>query len=575
MTASRFPELPRAARVVWGLSILTLVVPAALWQSSSAAASPRAGALEVFVHPLHGGTWTSHRLHGIGAVGTPAPSAASTPSGSLVVVQRTASGDVIVASGPAAGAMSFVDLASTAGAPPATGRPQVTVAPSGALSVWYRTASGDLESATAASLGASWSLVDVTVATSTGTLGADPTVATSGSSTSAYAITGTGTLVRFSPPASPAGSWTATDPTGGLSYPALVGPVGVLNAPGDPRATLLIAASATGDLIELSNQLDSPYPAVGPWHLTDLTALGAPPVGGGLAAAPGATPLAAYVSNYGNLIDVVFSSGLPGGFRVTNLTLAADALPASGSTPSVLPAPVGPAVEFRTMLGDVQVVSATRGARAMDLSFLKGTEELVASDASATVAGASELLVAADGGPIATTALQRRILVDATQWDQQHAMLQTTPSGTDCNPFTAAWGRGSTWGCRPGTSAEAWCSDFAQWVWQTAGVPTSGITGWSATFALWGAAHHRVQFGPHFTFRPGDAVVWGTRSPLYGTHVAIVLAVSGSYIDVENGNDGGDFPGYYEGVWRSGPFVGASSTVSGYPVLAVVTPYGR
>ena len=33
-----------------------------------------------------------------------------------------------------------------------------------------------------------------------------------------------------------------------------------------------------------------------------------------------------------------------------------------------------------------------------------------------------------------------------------------------------------------------------------------------------------------------------------------------------------DLPGYGEGVWRSGPFIASTSTVSGYPVLGVVTP---
>jgi hypothetical protein len=103
-------------------------------------------------------------------------------------------------------------------------------------------------------------------------------------------------------------------------------------------------------------------------------------------------------------------------------------------------------------------------------------------------------------------------------------------------------------------------------------VGTGGITGWAATFATWGAAHHRAQFGRHFHAEVGDAIVWGTRSPLYGTHVGIIVSVVGDQIDVVSGNAGGDLPGYGEGVWRSGLFVGGSSTVNGYPVLAVVRP---
>ena len=70
----------------------------------------------------------------------------------------------------------------------------------------------------------------------------------------------------------------------------------------------------------------------------------------------------------------------------------------------------------------------------------------------------------------------------------------------------------------------------------------------------------------------GDAIVWGTGNPLYGTHVAIIVSVLGPYIDVVSGNSGGDFPNYGVGVWRWGPFLGASSTVNGYHVLGVVRP---
>jgi len=554
------------------LAALLLFVPAAAWSASSAAAAARAGSLEIFSHPLHGGEWTSHHLHGIGAVGGTAPAIAATSDGTLVVAQRAQSGDVVVATGPASGAMSPVDLTASVGAPAGAGRLQVTVSPANAITVWYRSATGDLIVATEPALGQPWSVLDVMSSTGGAALVGDPTVATIRGVTVAFGVVVGGTLAEFVPPLSATGAWAQLDPTRGLAYPALVGSVAVVAPVSDPNATVLVGTASYGDLLELSNQLRGPIPAVGPWHSTDLSALGAPAAYGPIASAATPAPLVSFISSYGDLIEVTFGSGLPDGFVVTDLTLNADASPAAGAVPVVIAAPFGPTVEFRTSLGDVQLVAPTPLSRAMDVSYLRGTEELVSSDAAATRVGASEVLVAADGGPIAPTPLQRRILVTATQWDQQHALLQTTPAGSDCNPFTAAWGRGSTYGCKPGTAAEAWCSDFAQWVWQTSGVPTGGISGWSASFVTWGVAHHRVQFGTHFTAKPGDAIVWGTRSPLYGTHVAIVLAVSGRYIDVENGNDGGDLPGYQEGVWRSGPFIGSTSTVSGYPVLAVVSP---
>jgi hypothetical protein len=385
-----------------------------------------------------------------------------------------------------------------------------------------------------------------------------------------YAVTQAGGIEEFTGTAG-SSSWNVSDPTGGLAFPALQGPLVVVPSPGAPAAAVILAEAQDTDLIELSNQLDAPFEAIGPWHATDLTALGAPSVASSLSGASGTATFAAYVAASGDLEAVAVTSGLPGGFRAVDLTLEADAQPAAGATPVALGGPFGAGVAYRTTLGDLDVAAVpTLGVA--DLSFQRGTAEYVGSDPAGAAVGARAVILATDGGPIAPTPLARRIVLLATSFDQDHAKLQTTPRGSDCNPFTAAWGRGSTDGCAPGTAAEAWCSDFAQWVWQHAGVPTQGITGWSATFALWGAAHHRVQFGTHFHAAPGDAIVWGSRDPLYGTHVGLVVAVSGRYLDVVNGNDGGNLPGYVEGVWRSGPFIGATSTVSGYPVLAVVQP---
>src|ERR1019366_10328734 len=157
------------------------------------------------------------------------------------------------------------------------------------------------------------------------------------------------------------------------------------------------------------------------------------------------------------------------------------------------------------------------------VSYQPATAQLVGSDIGSTNVAGNVALVAASAGPIAPTPLLRRIVLKAASYDQQHRFFETDPHGSYCNPFTAAYGRGSTSGCRAGYSAEEWCSDFAQYVWQTSGIQTNGITAWAATFVEWGAAHHHVQFGTHFTARPGDAIVWGTRSPLYGTHVAIIV----------------------------------------------------
>ena len=67
--------------------------------------------------------------------------------------------------------------------------------------------------------------------------------------------------------------------------------------------------------------------------------------------------------------------------------------------------------------------------------------------------------------------------------------ITETPLGSNCNPFTAFFSRGSTSGCPAGTASEAWCSDFANFVWWWAGADTAGLTGWSYTFVTYGQRH--------------------------------------------------------------------------------------
>jgi hypothetical protein len=545
------------------------------------AAEVRRGAapigLELFVHPARGGGWSSHAV--VGAVaGQGAPSVAASRGGVVLVAQRTPTGDVTVAVGSTFGPFSSVDLTTAAGAPTTAGRPTAWVTSAGIGSVWYRSALGDLVVATQAARGGPWTVTDVTTTIGAPSLAGDPTVVATGArSVAAYAITQLGGIARFSPPTASMPVWTESDPTNGLPVsPPLRGNLAVLHAPDLTQATVLLAASASGDLVELSDELAGPPAGVGPWHATDLTALGAPQVSGPISAIDGTSPTAAYTTWGSDVVALALTSGLTsapgGGFTTLDLTRGSDVVGAAGAAPTVVDVPGGTSVLERTMTGDLLAASIGTATSVADLSFEPHSAELVASDAGAARVNGAVVAVAADGGPIAATPLERRIVLAATAYDQQHRGFQTTPSGSDCNPFTASFGRGSSGGCPPGNAAEAWCSDFAQYVWRQAGVPTSGITGWSATFVTWGRKHHRVQLGTRFDARVGDAIVWGQRSPLYGTHVAIIVSVLGRYIDVVSGNSGGDFPHYGVGVWRWGPFVGATSRVNGYRVLGVVQP---
>jgi hypothetical protein len=533
-------------------------------------ASP--SALELYVHPAHGGGWSSHLLDGV-AAGVGSPSLAASKGGLMLIAQRTDAGDVTVAEGSLGGAYTTVDATTGLGAPTASGRPDAFVDATGGASVWYRSSLGDLEVLTQSRRGARWSAADVTTLIGGTPLGGDPTVVADGRGAVGYAITQQGAVAVFSPPTTGSPVWVESDPTGGLVYPPLIGGVAVLAAPELPSAAVLVALAPSGDVVELSDEVAGPPPSVGAWHESDLSQLGAPLADGPISAIVGPAPAVTYTTWSGDVEALTLTSALgTGAFTKVNLTRVSDLEGATGAEPIAVAGTAGPSVALRTMTGDLLVASIATATSVADLSFEPHTAELISGDPAGTSVAGAEVLVAADGGPIAATPLRRRIVLRATAFDQMHRGFQTTPFNSNCNPFTAAFGRGYSGGCPRGSAAEEWCSDFAQFIWQTSGVPTAGITGWSATFALWGAAHHRAQFGTHFRARPGDAIVWGRRRPLYGQHVGIVVSARGKYLEIVSGNSNGDFPRYGTGVWRWGPFVGSTSSVLGYRVLAVVSP---
>jgi hypothetical protein len=142
-----------------------------------------------------------------------------------------------------------------------------------------------------------------------------------------------------------------------------------------------------------------------------------------------------------------------------------------------------------------------------------------------------------------------------------------TPAGSNCNPYTFFFkGRGYNANCSPGTMAEAWCSDFANWVWLNEGAATDGLSGWSYYFVDYGARHGTLTVGPLNDPQIGDAVVWGSMSEKYGQHVGLISDVRYGYIRVLSGNSGTD------NVSESGWIDAVSSTISGYNIIGYITP---
>jgi hypothetical protein len=127
----------------------------------------------------------------------------------------------------------------------------------------------------------------------------------------------------------------------------------------------------------------------------------------------------------------------------------------------------------------------------------------------------------------------------------------TTFDGVDCDPYTPMAGALSpnADGCGLDSTFnledenEQWCSDFAKWVWQQAGVTTDmiAINAGAGSFYDWGAAQHEPLGVDAGTPVPGDAVVFfppgAIATPAYADHVGIVTGVnSGGTVNLVNGD---------------------------------------
>lgn len=103
---------------------------------------------------------------------------------------------------------------------------------------------------------------------------------------------------------------------------------------------------------------------------------------------------------------------------------------------------------------------------------------------------------------------------------------------------------------------EEWCSLFAAWVWQHAGVRLPGSTadyGYSGALYTWVKEHGGKVFPSSVRPSPGDAVFYGA-GPSESAHVGIVVRVlSNGEIETVEGN-------YANKVSRIGPFKPANAT---------------
>ena len=133
----------------------------------------------------------------------------------------------------------------------------------------------------------------------------------------------------------------------------------------------------------------------------------------------------------------------------------------------------------------------------------------------------------------------------------------------------SAGGKGYYTSCTgAGGVPEAWCADFAHWVWAQAGVITDGLTAAAGSFGLYG----ELQSTPHV----GDAVVFNYNGQGYADHVALVIQVNSDGTVVSIGGDEGPGPVASNLVQKDGPYSDAigPSSYWGMSISGYVTPRG-
>ncbi|MFD5421434.1 CHAP domain-containing protein [Streptomyces sp. NPDC127069] len=117
--------------------------------------------------------------------------------------------------------------------------------------------------------------------------------------------------------------------------------------------------------------------------------------------------------------------------------------------------------------------------------------------------------------------------------------------------------------CYNGQRTHAWCADFAGWVWAR-----NGVTGLSAlddmadSFYDYGVKYGTLSSTPHV----GDAVVYNHGGSYADDHVAIVTGISGNWVTITGGNQGGA-PGHVSTHSTDAWQVGSSpwgQRISGY-----------
>ena len=558
------------ARATVGVALVVagsvVILPAA--QASAAAASPR-----VMEFSAGGGTWSATSTRVDSSI-LPAPTPLSI-MGATALFGVSSDGHLVESSPDpeGSGQWTTVDLTATAGVPTLRGSVSVLVDRANRVEVLARSSDDHLVAVRSSTEAAGWAVTDLSDVAGAPSIVSNPS-ATIGArgGINVFYRTPSSHLVGLVQRRRLSSHWWVRDLTKATGGPDVRGTPSAVTTPVDGATVSVAVRSSSGDLLLLAD--DNARLTV--WTSYDLSAeTGA----GTLASSPTAVRAfgrlsVAAVRTDGSLLVVSAPKASSHKFVAADLTSGTNTPAVEADTPSMAAVDGMLRLAARTAERHLLVFSADPGSAFLgvtvaDVSSVGSGIQITSAPAIADRAGTPAVYAARylppPPPPPPPPSLASEIVAIAKGQDQTAAAVTETPMGSNCNPYTGHFGRGVAGGCPAGTSAESWCSDFANWVWQAAGAQIGGLSGWSYSFADYGRAHGTWKLGATNDPQPGDAVIFGDESQHYGSHVGIVVAVRDGKIKMTSGN-------WANAVITTDFFDPSGPSGAGYPIIGYASP---
>jgi PKD domain/CHAP domain len=232
----------------------------------------------------------------------------------------------------------------------------------------------------------------------------------------------------------------------------------------------------------------------------------------------------------------------------------------------------------------VQHTAAERALAALPASARYAAKAAgTAAKAAGTAAKAKTGTATAAGS---TNFAQKISAIALSQVGVEDTPVVTNFNGVDCDPFSTmvagfsadSDGCGYDAGFGVQNENETWCSDFAKWVWERAGITTdmNTLNAGAVSFYSWAVAQGQNPQLDTGTPQAGDSILFFSPGnfPSFADHVGIVTSVSSTgVIDMVNGDFAGgpDISAQYDtGITNLSAF--AASVEGPGEEWAIVTP---